>query len=98
MAHSEIRDRIIRLARRVAPTAVDKVARLRAVQPHSDVPPNVADLARRVTELEAEVQENRQLNVRLAELTDVVQELLLPIARRDHEQIDDILGRYAGKL
>ena len=36
--------------------------------------------AQRVAELEDEVQECRQLNLRLAELTDVVQELLLPVA------------------
>ena len=37
-------------------------------------------LRERVAVLEDEVQECRQLNLRLAELTDVVQELLLPVA------------------
>ena len=40
-------------------------------------------LRERVAVLEDEVQECRQLNLRLAELTDVVQELLLPVAQRD---------------
>jgi flagellar biosynthesis/type III secretory pathway chaperone len=48
----------------------------------------------RVAELEEEVQECRQLNLRLAELTDVVQELLLPIAQRDEQKISEIMERY----
>lgn len=48
----------------------------------------------RVAELEEEVQECRQLNLRLAELTDVVQELLLPIAQRDDNKISEIMERY----
>lgn len=52
------------------------------------------DLARRVAELEAEVQECRQLNLRLAELTDVVGELLLPAAERDETRIAEVLERY----
>jgi flagellar biosynthesis/type III secretory pathway chaperone len=48
----------------------------------------------RVSELEEEVQECRQLNLRLAELTDVVQELLLPIAQRDEGKISEIMERY----
>ncbi len=39
----------------------------------------------RVAVLEEEVQECRQLNLRLAELTDVVQELLLPVAAARRE-------------
>jgi uncharacterized coiled-coil protein SlyX len=52
------------------------------------------DLERRVEELEAEVQECRQLNLRLAELTDVVMELLLPVADRDEERVAELLQRY----
>jgi hypothetical protein len=43
----------------------------------------VEQLRARVAVLEDEVQECRQLNLRLAELTDVVGELLLPVAQRD---------------
>ncbi len=52
----------------------------------------------RVAVLEAEVQECRQLNLRLAELTDVVQELLLPVAQRDEQGIADVMERYAKGL
>lgn len=51
-------------------------------------------LHRRLTALEAEVQECRQINLRLAELTDVVAELLLPVAQQDQARIADALDRY----
>ncbi|MBD3945795.1 DUF6752 domain-containing protein [Nocardioides ganghwensis] len=54
------------------------------------------DLEKRVAALEAAVQENRALNVRLAELTDVVTELLLPVAARDEERLEELLGKYRG--
>ena len=53
-----------------------------------------ASLRERVRALEAEVQENRQLNRRIAELTDVVAELLIPIEARDHDKVDEVLARY----
>jgi flagellar biosynthesis/type III secretory pathway chaperone len=59
---------------------------------------DMVKLAARVTELEAEVQECRQLNLRLAELTDVVQELLLPVAQRDEEKLAELMERYARQL
>jgi hypothetical protein len=52
------------------------------------------ELRRRVARLEAEVQECRALNVRLAELTDIVTELLLPVAARDEEKLARLLERY----
>jgi len=54
----------------------------------------VTALERRVTELEAEVQECRQLNLRLAELCDLTTELLLPAATRDENSIAELLQRY----
>ena len=54
------------------------------------------DLERRVPALEEAVQENRALNVRLAELTDVVTELLLPVASRDEEKLEELLAKYRG--
>jgi hypothetical protein len=56
------------------------------------------DLRARVDELEQEMQEARQLNLRLAELTDVVQELLLPVAARDEEKIAELMERYSKGL
>ena len=58
----------------------------------------VAALRRRVAELEKEMQEARRLNRRLAELTDVVQELLVPIAQRDEEKVRRYLDRYSTAL
>lgn len=51
-------------------------------------------LARRVAELEDEVQECRQLNVRVAELVDVVMELLVPLAAGDQAAVAGIVQRY----
>lgn len=58
----------------------------------------VEALRERVAVLEDEVQECRQLNLRLAELTDVVQELLLPVAARDEERISALLEKYSAGL
>lgn len=55
-------------------------------------------LRTRVAVLEDEVQECRQLNLRLAELTDVVQELLLPVAARDEERLAALLEKYSRSL
>ncbi len=59
---------------------------------------DMINLAARVKELEAEVQECRQLNMRLAELTDLVQELLLPVAQRDEAKLTELLERYTDDL
>jgi hypothetical protein len=56
------------------------------------------DLRRRIKVLEDEVQECRALSLRLAELTDVVTELLLPIAQRDQAKLDELLERYHRSL
>ena len=52
----------------------------------------------RLAALEDEVQENRQLNRRIAELTDVVAELLLPLADRDDARVDQLLADYRSRL
>ncbi len=58
----------------------------------------VEALQQRVSSLEDEVQECRQLNLRLAELTDVVQELLLPVAQRDEQRVAAVLEKYSQGL
>ncbi|MDO7867456.1 DUF6752 domain-containing protein [Nocardioides jiangxiensis] len=58
----------------------------------------VVDLRRRVRVLEEEVQECRRLNLRLAELTDVVSELLLPVEQRDEERLTELLAKYQNSL
>lgn len=55
-------------------------------------------LKRRVALLEDEVQESRQLNKRLAEITDVVAEVLLPAGQRDEERLRAILAKYESAL
>ncbi|KRF13752.1 hypothetical protein ASG90_12980 [Nocardioides sp. Soil797] len=52
----------------------------------------------RLAALEAEAQENRQLNRRIAELTDVVAELLVPIADRNETQAKVLLEEYRKNL
>ena len=59
---------------------------------------SVDALRERVATLEDEVQECRQLNLRLAELTDVVEELLLPVAQRDEERLSELLEKYSRGL
>lgn len=68
----------------------------RGRRPESD--DRVAELERRVDELAVEVQECRQLNLRLAEITDVVQELLLPVSLQDEQRVADLLDRYANGI
>jgi hypothetical protein len=55
---------------------------------------NVVGLRDRLTELQEEIQECRQVNLRLAELCDVMMELLLPVADRDEDEVQAILARY----
>lgn len=52
-------------------------------------------LQKRIEDLEAEVQENRQLNIRLAEVTDLVEQLLLPMAARDEATIAAAVEKYS---
>ena len=53
-----------------------------------------AGVRARLDALEAEVQENRRLNRRIAELTDLVTELVVPLARREDAEVEEILARY----
>lgn len=55
-------------------------------------------LPSRVRRLEAEIQENRQLNRRIAELTDLVVELLIPLETRDHDEVDRLLTAFRAGL
>jgi prefoldin subunit 5 len=48
----------------------------------------------RVAVLEREVQETRRLHQRLAELADVVTEVLVPAADREDDKIRAILAKY----
>lgn len=55
------------------------------------------ELSGRVDELEHEVMENRQLARRIAELTDVVEQLLLPEDVRDSRRLEKRLGQIRAR-
>lgn len=65
-----------------------------AVKKVTDKVRNAVTLQQRVEALEAEVQECRRMNLRLAELTDIVTELLLPVAERDEARVAEVLKSY----
>lgn len=52
----------------------------------------------RIGRFEDEVQELRRLNRRLAEIADIVQEVLVPAANRDDEHIRKLLDDYKDAL
>lgn len=54
----------------------------------------VAQLRQRVDELEAAVTESMRLNRRVADVTDLVVEVLLPPEQRDEERIRRLLADY----
>ena len=56
------------------------------------------DLERRVADLEQDVLELRRHNLRLGEIADVVQELLVPLASRDQERIDAAIEKFNESL
>jgi hypothetical protein len=56
------------------------------------------DLQARVTELEDEIQEARRLNLRVAELLDIVEELLVPLAQRDEAKVQAYLDSHVSPL
>lgn len=64
-------------------------------------PTSIAALRRleeRVADLEADLAEMRQHNLRLAELADVVQELLVPISSRDDATVQAAVERFQKSL
>lgn len=96
------RERGRRLVRRAAPTVLSSVEELptlrdrvgqleRRLAEQHDV---LERYRRRLETLEIEAQENRQLQQRVSELTDIVQELLLPAAGRDENRLAELRQRY----
>jgi hypothetical protein len=59
---------------------------------------SVSELEQRVADLEADVSEMRQHNLRLAEIADVVQELLIPMASRDEAKVQEAIERFNKSL
>ena len=56
------------------------------------------NLRRRVAGLEEEVLESRQLNKQVAEMIDVIAEVLLPAGQRDEQRIHELLKKYEAGL
>lgn len=51
-------------------------------------------LPKRILDLEEATMENRQLNRRLAELTDILAELLVPATERDEEKLNALVAKF----
>ncbi|RNL65169.1 hypothetical protein EFK50_04155 [Nocardioides marmoriginsengisoli] len=51
-------------------------------------------LPKRILDLEDAVMENRQLNRQLAELTDILAELLVPATERDEKKLAELLAKF----
>lgn len=58
----------------------------------------VERLEQRVADLEADLAEVRRHNLRLAEIADVVQELLIPMASRDEAAVQEAIERFQRSL
>lgn len=58
----------------------------------------IETLTRRVEKLEESVQENRRLNQRLADVVDVVTEVLVPAVDRDDARLQAALQRLTDTL
>jgi hypothetical protein len=53
----------------------------------------IAELPDRLTSMEDRLQDCRQLNQRLADVTDLLAELLVPASARDHDRLRQLLAR-----
>ena len=71
--------------------AVERVAR-------AVIGDQLEQLRARLNRMEAEVQECRQLNMRLAELTDLVEQLVLPVAAQDQAKIAAAVDKYTRSI
>ena len=60
--------------------------------------PDLRELQERVAALEEQVAEARRHQLRAAELTDVVEALLVPLARRDDAGVERVLRDYTDTL
>ena len=73
-------------------------ARIRGVARRAVDRTPVGELVRRVEALESEIEELRQQNLRLAEIADVVQELLVPLTSRDQARVDAAIEKFSQGL
>jgi hypothetical protein len=56
------------------------------------------DIEARLARIEAELDDYRGAHLRFAELIDLVQELLLPVAQRDEDKVARLVAQYADEL
>jgi uncharacterized coiled-coil protein SlyX len=94
------RDRAVRVARRMSPTKADRLRvlerRARGVSARiGRGRGRTRQLSARVDELEEELMQQRVLNRRIAELADVVAELLIPAVDRDEARLTALLEANA---
>ena len=79
------------------PSLRDRVRAFRAVE-DEEPPGGGRGLDARVAALEEAVEENRRLNQRLADVVDVVTEVLVPAVDRDDERLKAALKRLNDTL
>jgi hypothetical protein len=58
----------------------------------------VRDLEERIEVMEDEMQEHRQLSRRVAELTDLIADLLVPLAQNDQAKVNEIVDTYRASI
>lgn len=56
------------------------------------------DLEERIEVMEDEMQEHRQLSRRVAELTDLIADLLVPLAQNDQSKVNEIVDAYRASI
>ena len=72
--------------------------RPRLPQRMKDAEREIRALRRRLKQVEDEVLESRQLNRQVAEMIDVIGEVLLPAGDRDEERLHALLRKYDSSL
>lgn len=100
------RERARRLMRAAAPTMLSSVEEVPALRDRvvrleralAEQRERAEGYRRRIETLEAESHDARQVQQRVAELTDLVQELLLPAADRDEDRLAELRQKYASTL
>ena len=73
-------------------------ARLRGAARRAASRTPLGEMQRRIEALESEIEELRQQNLRLAEIADVVQELLVPLSSRDQARVDEAIEKFSQSL
>lgn len=61
---------------------------------YAELAARVEELQQRVDDVVAQLDEARQHNLRLAEIVDVVQELLVPLAHRDEARLAEAIESF----